>query len=72
MTAYDDAKVKKILASTGAEIAQRYRRNVILIEQVREAITNEGPAPKVHHQIMARHRAEWPTLWAAIDRLLSE
>jgi hypothetical protein len=24
----------------------------------------------MHRRVAARHRAEWPTLWAAIDRIL--
>ena len=30
---------------------------------VREAITNEGPEPRLHRKIMKRHAREWPTLW---------
>jgi len=37
---------------------------------LRLAITLEGPAPGLHRKIMRKHRSEWPTLWAAIDRLL--
>jgi hypothetical protein len=39
------------------------------LDQLEAAIRIEGPAPRVHREVMARHRAEWPTLWAAIDRL---
>ncbi len=42
------------------------------LEQLREAIENEGPKPRYHREVMERHRREWPTLWAAIDRLLGE
>ncbi len=35
---------------------------------VQEAITDEGPAPFYHRQIMKRHKEEWPTLWAALDQ----
>lgn len=31
------------------------------------AITVPGPVPEYHEKIMAKHRREWPTLWAAID-----
>lgn len=41
------------------------------IEALRQAILDKGPAPLRHDQIMAKHRAEWPTLWAAIDDLLA-
>jgi hypothetical protein len=42
------------------------------LEQLRRAIRDEGPSPRLHRKVMARHRREWPTLWAAIDRLLKE
>lgn len=37
---------------------------------LRAAVEDEGPRPDLHREVMARHRAEWPTLWTAIDRLL--
>lgn len=36
-----------------------------------DALFAEGPRPDVHREIMARHRAEWPTLWAAIDKIMT-
>jgi hypothetical protein len=42
------------------------------IEILEKSITNEGPYPKHHRKIMFKHRREWPTLWNAIDRLLSK
>ncbi len=30
---------------------------------VQEAITNAGPNPSYHRQIIKRHKKEWPTLW---------
>jgi hypothetical protein len=39
--------------------------------RIAEAIQNPGPVPAYHAEIMARHRREWPTLWQAIDELLS-
>lgn len=42
------------------------------IEQLRAAIEVKGVNPRYHHELMAKHRAEWPVLWAAIDRLLVE
>lgn len=33
------------------------------------AIEDEGDFPNFHRETMARHRAEWPTLWAAIAAL---
>lgn len=41
------------------------------INQIREAIRNEGPNPGAHREVMGRHRREWPTLWHAIDALLA-
>lgn len=40
------------------------------VEDVREAIENEGPVPEFHRKVMAKHREEWPTLWRALDSLL--
>lgn len=40
------------------------------IEQLRHAVEDKGLRPDVHDAIMRRHRSEWPTLWAAIDRIL--
>lgn len=34
-----------------------------------DAIDVEGPNPAHHRRIMNEHRRQWPTLWAAIDRL---
>lgn len=42
------------------------------VEQLRQAVTVKGQNPMHHDRIMARHRAEWPTLWRAIDRILNE
>jgi hypothetical protein len=33
------------------------------------ALHDEGRNPQYHRQLMKRHRAEWPTLWSAIDNL---
>lgn len=32
-----------------------------------KAIANEGPKKYLHRRVMARHQAEWPTLWEALD-----
>lgn len=40
------------------------------IDKLRLAIENEGLQPRHHRRVMEAHRKEWPTLWAAIDRLL--
>lgn len=39
--------------------------------EVRRALREEGRQPQWHRSLMARHRAEWPVLWAALDQLLA-
>ncbi|VDR40183.1 Uncharacterised protein [Tsukamurella paurometabola] len=34
-----------------------------------DAITREGVEPAYHRAQVARLRAEWPTLWVAIERV---
>lgn len=41
-------------------------------EKVRRAIRVKGPQPRLHDEMMARHRKEWPTLWKALDDLLRQ
>jgi hypothetical protein len=53
-------------------LAQKRRRfDWYEVEKLRRAIEEEGPQPAHHRETMARHRREWPTLWAAIDDLLA-
>lgn len=33
------------------------------------ALTDQGIDPNHHHLVKMRHRAEWPVLWNALDRL---
>ena len=40
-------------------------------EQVRKAIEIEGRLPEYHQEIMHTHRKEWPTLWEALDNLIT-
>lgn len=40
------------------------------LRDLRRAIQDKGPVPRHHDEIMAEHRAEWPRLWDAIDRLM--
>lgn len=42
----------------------------VAVHVLRRAIKNPGHNPSYHQQVMDRHRAEWPTLWNAIDNLL--
>ena len=41
------------------------------VEAVRKAWTDAGPVPKVHEAAQRRLRAEWPTLAAAIEKLVA-
>ena len=40
------------------------------IWQIKKSIKDEGPNPKYHKKIMKKHRSEWPSLWAGIDKLV--
>ena len=42
------------------------------IQKLIDAIRIEGPVPSYHHHVMRKHRKEWPTLWNAIDKIVSE
>lgn len=42
------------------------------LNDVRRAIQDPGRSPSHHREVMARHRREWPTLWAALDRLIAD
>ena len=39
-----------------------------ILADIMEAIDNEGPKPRYHREVMKRHRKQWPSLWAAIDK----
>lgn len=41
------------------------------IQKLIDAINNEGPVPLYHRHVMRKHRSEWPTLWKAIDEIVS-
>lgn len=41
----------------------------VAVDAIIRAIDESGPNPAYHRKVMARHRAEWPTLWAALDQL---
>lgn len=43
----------------------------LLLTDLIEAIRDEGPNPQHHETIMNQHRAEWPTLWKALDQILA-
>lgn len=42
------------------------------IRDLVRAVTDEGRSPYWHRKTLARHRAEAPVIWAAIDRLVRE
>lgn len=39
-------------------------------DELRNVIMNPGPVPTYHYDIMQKHRREWPSLWAVIDRFI--
>lgn len=50
---------------------EQHPRDAAIRDLVR-AVTNEGRSPYWHRKTLARHRAEAPVIWAAIDRLVRE
>ena len=46
------------------------RQRAADMARLREVIHDKGPHPDYHDAIMARHRAEWPALWAVLDDLV--
>lgn len=41
-----------------------------IIREIIHAIKEEGPNPEHHRAVLKRHIDEWPTLWAALLKLL--
>lgn len=41
-----------------------------IVKEIQDAITNPGMSPTYHAIILEKHRRQWPTLWAALDKLL--
>jgi hypothetical protein len=41
------------------------------LQALEDAVTDLGPRPDYHRQVMERHRREWPRLWQAIDDILA-
>jgi hypothetical protein len=41
------------------------------VEKLIAAIKVEGPVPQYHRHVMRKHRSEWPSLWKAIDEIVS-
>ncbi len=41
------------------------------IERLIAAINVEGPVPQYHRHVLRKHRSEWPTLWKAIDQIVT-
>ena len=48
---------------------ERLTRLEAAVDDVLRAIAVEGIAPQYHRNVMRTHRAEWPTLWKALDNL---
>jgi hypothetical protein len=48
-----------------------YSKVTETLAELTKAINDAGPHPIAHQQIMQKSRDEWPTLWRAIDKLLS-
>lgn len=42
------------------------------IAELVKAIRDRGAVPQFHNHVMRKHRAEWPTLWNAIDNIVKE
>ena len=42
-----------------------------IINEIVNAIIVEGPRPDYHRSLLKRHRSQWPTLWAALDKLIA-
>lgn len=57
---------RHICRSCDASGADELTRSLRRLER---AITDEGPATVLHRRTANRHRAEWPTLWRAIDEV---
>lgn len=51
-------------------VVEEFERRNQLVAQLRTAIEDQGSHPDFHQAVMRDHRAQWPTLWAAIDALL--
>ena len=70
-TAMNAARTLRESAGILQREGRQMTREQAAIEAIRRAIQDEGPQPAFHRATMARHRKEWPTLWAAIDAALS-
>ena len=42
------------------------------IDQLINEVTQPGRVPLHRRAMQQQHRNEWPTLWAAIDRIINE
>lgn len=41
------------------------------LQQILNAIQDEGMVPQYHRHVLRKHRSEWPVLWKAIDSAMS-
>lgn len=62
-TGQDKAGVPRAAAATDVITLMKAARQWLAVQ---EAITNEGPQPRLHRKVMKRHQKEWPTLWTAL------
>ena len=67
-TNYLDIFMRKESRIIGIEAQLAQARE--LIKNIHTAIHDKGVMPKFHDILMARHKKEWPTLWAALDAIL--
>jgi hypothetical protein len=40
-----------------------------LCQDLLKAVRNKGRVPEYHDKVTKKHRAEWPALWRAIDKI---
>src|SRR5688500_14009376 len=57
------------MAETQGRTVLMTQRLHAALEQMWQALENEGPRPDYHRMIQQRHEREWPTLWRAIDEV---
>lgn len=43
-----------------------------LIDDIANAVNDEGVYPPHHRKVMFRHRSEWPFLWRRIDKAIKK
>lgn len=51
---------------------QKLERLTALCLRLVDAVKDEGRVPEYHRAVIKKHRAEWPTLWRAVDPIIKE